>query len=388
MKVSELNRIIEEAISNEIKNTILNEEGDKHTAYCIMCEGDYIEVCETKEEADQKCEEYNKQNPDKHHTVEVETYESKQELIDKLEELNEKLDSENMKKDHSLDELENDQHEGNAFSAARAEAIKNGDKEFTVDGKTYPVEDADADEAMDEGVVEDINETTCEKCGKNICECDGMSEEESINETKKSKKVLRLTESQLIEMITKMVNESIPGLKAVEDAHKVGDKETKEHMGNVDKKIKDALSIEGNDNPEFPKAIGKGEKKAIHNTEEENEEVDMDRGEHALDLDYDHEPSDSFKERVKKALEGDSTMGNADGGNTIPTETGKKIADAAEKRKKHKEEAPMYVKDVQPVKVVKEEKEEITESKEDTKTVLEEEIQKMKKMASYNEKTQ
>jgi cell fate (sporulation/competence/biofilm development) regulator YlbF (YheA/YmcA/DUF963 family) len=97
MKVSELNRIIEEAISNEIKDTILNEEGGKHTAYCIMCEGDYIEVCETKEEADQKCEEYNKQNPDKHHTVEVETYESKQELIDKLEELNEKLDSANMK---------------------------------------------------------------------------------------------------------------------------------------------------------------------------------------------------------------------------------------------------------------------------------------------------
>jgi len=110
----------------------------------------------------------------------------------------------------------------------------------------------------------------------------------------------------------------------------------------------------------------------------------MDRGENPLDLDYDNEPSDSFKERVKKALEGDSTMGNADGGNTIPTQTGKNIAATAEKRKKHKENAPMYVKDVQPVKVVKEEK----ETKDSTKTVLQEEINKMKKLSSYNEKTQ
>lgn len=385
MKVSELNRIIEETIKGEIKNAILNEGEGKHSAYCIMCEGEYIEICQTQEEADQKCEEYNKQHPDKDYSVKVETYESKEELIDKMEELGEKLDSENMKKDHSLDELENDQHEGNAFSAARAEAIKNGEDSFTVDGKTYPVKDADADEAMEEGYTEDINETTCEKCGKQLCECGDMDEEESINENKSSKKVVRLTESQLVEMISKMVSEAVPGLKAVEDAHKVGDKETKEHMANVDKKIKDALSIDGNDNPEFPKAVGKGEKMAVNNTDEMDEEMSMDRGEGALDLDYDHEPSESFKDRVKKALEGDSTMGNADGGNTIPTETGKNLAATAEKRKKHKEEAPMYVKDVQPV---NESKEEISEGKEDTTNVLEEEIQKMKKLSSYNEKTQ
>ena len=381
MKVSELNKIIEETISKEIKNTILSEGEDKKTAYCVMCEGEYIEICETKEEADQKCEQYNKQHPDKEYTVEMETYESKQELIDKMEELGEKLDSENMKKDHSLDELEHDQNEGNAFSAARAKAIKDGKEDFTVDGKTYPVKDADADEAMDEGGIEDINETTCEKCGKQLCECGDMYEEESINETVKSKKIVRLTESQLIDMISKMVNESIPGLSAVENAHKIGDKETKEHMANVDKKIKDSLSIDGNDNPEFPKPIGKGEKMAVNNTEDMDEEMSMDRGENPLDLDYDHEPSDSFKERVKKALEGHSSMGNADGGNTIPSNTGKNIAATAEKRKKHKEEAPMYVKDVQPVN-------EGEETKDSSKSVLQEEISKMKKLSSYNEKTQ
>ena len=381
MKVSELNKIIEETISKEIKNTILSEGEDKKTAYCVMCEGEYIEICETKEEADQKCEQYNKQHPDKEYTVEMETYESKQELIDKMEELGEKLDSENMKKDHSLDELEHDQNEGNAFSAARSKAIKDGKEDFTVDGKTYPVKDADADEAMDEGGVEDIYETTCEECGKQLCECGDMYEEESINETVKSKKIVRLTESQLIDMISKMVNESIPGLSAVENAHKIGDKETKEHMANVDKKIKDSLSIDGNDNPEFPKPIGKGEKMAVNNTEDMDEEMSMDRGENPLDLDYDHEPSDSFKERVKKALEGHSSMGNADGGNTIPSDTGKNIAATAEKRKKHKEEAPMYVKDVQPVN-------EGEETKDSSKSVLQEEISKMKKLSSYNEKTQ
>jgi hypothetical protein len=74
-------------------------------------------------------------------------------------------------------------------------------------------------------------------------------------------------------------------------------------------------------------------------------------------------------------------MGNADGGNTIPSDTGKNIASTAEKRKKHKEDAPMYVKDVQPVN----EGEKIKDS---TKSVLQEEITKMKKLSSYNKKTQ
>ena len=36
--------------------------------------------------------------------------------------------------------------EGNAFTAARAKAIANGDKEFEVDGKTYPLEDVDKED--------------------------------------------------------------------------------------------------------------------------------------------------------------------------------------------------------------------------------------------------
>ena len=409
MKVSELNKIIEETISQEIKDTILKEGSGDKTAYCIKCEGEYVEVCDTKEEADQKCEEYNKNNPDKDYVVEIETYESKEDLLDKLDELGEQLDSEDMKQNDSIEELEQDQNES-AFVLAADAAKDAGKDEFEFpegSGKMHPVtiktdidEKEECQECGDkmyedeEGVVEPIDESTCEDCGKQLCECIQESEDKeslpTMNEGKEPK-VLRVSESQLVEMITKIVNEAVvPGLDAVQGAHKISNKETKEHMANVDKKIKDALSIEGNDNPEFPNASGKGEidpKKVVHNTEEQDEEMSMERGENPLDLDYDHEPSDEFKDRVKKALEGDSTMGNADGGNTIPTETGKNLAKTAEKRKERYENQPMYKKDIQPVKVVKEEKEELTESKEKT-SVLEEEIKRLKDLSNYNEKTQ
>jgi len=384
MKLSDLKTYIEETISKEMKNIILNEGEGSKTAYCIKCEGEYIEICQTKEEADQKCEEYNKNNPNKDFVVEIETYESEEELIDKMDELGEQLETENMEKNQSMDEkLHGKQHELDVDNDGKIEASDlkalRSDKEIeeNIDDLQFQCEKCDK-EICECG---DMNEEKCEKCGKQLCEC------ESMNESTKQRRVLRLTEAQLVDMISKIVNESVPGLQAVENSHKVNDKETKEHMANVDKKLKDALSIDGNDNPEFPKPIGKGgpdtlnPKKAVNNTEEEDEEMSMDRGENPLDLDYDQEPSEGFKERVKKALEGDSTMGNAQGGNTIPTDTGKNLAATAEKRKKHKEEAPMYVKDLQPVKVVK-------ESTEEKKNVLEEEIQKMKKLTSYNEKTQ
>ena len=411
MKVSELNKIIEETISNEIKGRILNESEDKKTVHCVKCEGEYIEVCEAKDEADQKCEEYNKNNPNKTYVVEVETFESNESLIDKLDELGEEKDIEDMKENQSMEEkLHGDQHKLDVDN----------------DGK---IDASDLEDLRQGDTNEDyaITEVECESCGKGLCECGAMEESEdkeslpTMSEVSKcvkegmtyedicekysncdkkklkemyescgkqhegkESKILRLTESQMIDMVTKMVNEAksnVPGVREVEDAHKANKKETEEHMGNVDKKIKDALTIEGGDNPEFPNANGNGEKKAIHNTEEDNEEVNNSRGENPLDLDYDHEPSEEFKERLKKSLEGDATMGNADGGNTIETETGKNLHKTAEKRKEVKEKAPMYVKDVQPVKELKEETSEV-------ENVLQEEISKMKNMFSYNEKTQ
>ena len=74
--------------------------------------------------------------------------------------------------------------------------------------------------------------------------------------------------------------------------------------------MKDYLSFDGNDNPEFPKAIGKGDKVARENTPEQEDEIAKNYA-GLENLDYDIEPDEKFKERLKKAIEGHTTMGNA-----------------------------------------------------------------------------
>jgi len=231
------------------------------------------------------------------------------------------------------------------------------------------------EEECDECGDTEMKEGTCEKCGKELCECDS-----TMHESKK-KRTIRLTESELTKLIAKMVNESIPGLDAVKSAHD-GDKETKQHLSDVEKKMKDVASFDGNDNPEFPKPIGKGEKVARENSEEENEFVEDTRGGTPLDLDYDSEPSKQFKDRLKKALEGDATTGNSqEYANVVKSDLGKNLAKQAERKDKKEDNQPMYNKDAQPTKSVNESTFKMSE-------VLEEEIKKMKDMVSYNKQTQ
>ena len=80
-------------------------------------------------------------------------------------------------------------------------------------------------------------------------------------------------------------------------------------MADVGKKIKDNMSFEGNDNPEFPKAIGKGEKVARKNTPQQEDEINKNFA-GLQNLDYDIEPDEKFKKRLKMAIEGDTLMGN------------------------------------------------------------------------------
>ena len=80
-------------------------------------------------------------------------------------------------------------------------------------------------------------------------------------------------------------------------------------------------------------AVHKIKKVVTNNTEKEDEFVSNFRGGTLLDLDYDNEPSEQFNARIKKALDGDTTMGNShDAGNVIPTDTGKKLVDRAKKK--------------------------------------------------------
>jgi len=267
-----------------------------------------------------------------------------------------------------------------------------------------------------------------------------------------NKKVVRLTEDKFIKMLTRIVTEAlkpkvvgkdpkvdtitkpfkdatkselsnaethqpknVPGLDAVKKAHDKEDKEGDDHFNEVDKKLKDYLSFEGNTNPEFPHQISEEDNEIVANRDGEfgddaQEYVDTYRGMGPQDAAYDIKPSPEFVDRVKKALTGDSTMGNASGKdvvNATESDVGEKVFKNIEKKRKNIADDPMYVKDEQPIEddpkykketndpgfeTVSEEKkpeesEVITEA-EPENTVVNEEIDRMKSIYSYNKKTQ
>jgi hypothetical protein len=221
----------------------------------------------------------------------------------------------------------------------------------------------------------------CSECGGMLNE-EGMCSECSGKMMESKKKTLRLKESEMLEMIQRIVKESVPGITVTKKAQTQSKKDNESNASEVAKKIKDATTFDGNDNPEFPKPIGKGEKIARKNTPEQEEEIQDNRGGGLEDLHYDMEPSQQFKDRLKKSLEGHTSTGNSqEAGNVIKSDLGKNIAKKVERKHKQREDEVMYNKDVQPVKVVK-------ESKNNLSSILEEEIKKMKNMASYDKKTQ
>jgi hypothetical protein len=421
MKVSELRQIIENIVTDEVKKTIISESevGNKEV-YHIKCEGIPLGTYDSQEDAEKDMEKFKKENPGKELIIEKGVYESHDDMIDKMDEMNDQLEE--------TDNMENTETmEGNEFSGALKAAKDAGEKSFSVDGKEYDVEECwskqmeeelvggqkkldknhngkidgqdfkilkgqksettEEEEECDECGNSEMKEGTCEKCGKEICECGGM-----MNESKK-KKTLRLKESELVALIGRMVNESIPGLDAAKKAHVESGKENKQNLSDVEKKISNSMSFDGNDNPEFPKAIGKGEKVARHNTKEQDEEVAKNFA-GLQNLDYDIEPSQQFKDRLKKSIEGHTTTGNAPStekpsikpsngaekgkdaeeksGNTIKTDTPKKLEKQAADRKVDKDNRELYPKQSVPVK----------------SKSINEEVEKMKKMFNYNEKTQ
>jgi hypothetical protein len=183
------------------------------------------------------------------------------------------------------------------------------------------------------------------------------------------------------------LNESVPGLEFTKKAQKTSGDDSKSHMSDVEKKLKDISTFDGNDNPEFPNQINKGEKVAQRTTDEENETIEDNRGGTLADLDYDYEPSERFKIRLKKALEGDSTMGNSqDAANVITSKTGENISKKVERKAKKlagEKQVSWGHKGIEPLDVKT-----VNESKTTMSSILEEEVQRMKKIFGYNEKTQ
>jgi hypothetical protein len=415
MKVSEIKQLIESIVTDEVRKTIMEEAEGNKEVYHIKCEGIPLGTYNSQEEAENDMDKFKEMHPGKELIIEKGVYESHHDMLDKLDEMNDQLEE--------TDDMENTEmqpEEGNAFGGALAAAKLKGDDEFKVGDKEYDVKEEEECEECggsymeeeEEGgddfeeilrgrrrkhsYVDNSEETpdemgeekkSCEKCGKEVCECGG-----GMYESKK--KTVRLTETELTKMIAQMVSESIPGLDAAKKSHTESGKENKANIAAVEKKIAATMKFDGNDNPEFPKAIGKGEKVARKNTPAQEDEIKKNFA-GLENLDYDIEPDQKFKDRLKKAIEGHTTMGNAPttektdvkpsngaklgeepkdkDGNVIPTpETAKGIEKQVKDRQKDKDNRELYNKQAVPVK----------------SKSINEEVEKMKKMFNYNKKTQ
>ncbi len=428
MKISELKQIIENVISNEVRKNIMEqaEDGNKNV-YHIKCEGIPLATFDSEEEANEALPKYQAKHKDGELIIEKGVYESHDDMIEKFDEMNDELDEENTNQN-----MENEPKEGNEFSGALKAAKDAGEKTFTVDGKEYDVEECwskqmDEEEECDECWGNKMEEETNEELKGNQDKIDAnhngeidaqdfkilrgkesdTNEEEEcdecgdsmMNETKK-KRTVRITESELIKLISKMVNESVPGLQAAEKAHRESGSINKSAIDDMMSDVnKHHIDIEGSDKPEFPHPNGKGDKMARENTKEQDEETNKNFA-GLQNLEYDLEPSEQFKKRLKMAIEGDTLMGNAPTtekpsiepsngadkgkeseskeGNTIKTDTAKKIEKQVKDRAEDKKNRVLYNKESVPV----------NESKVSMSNILNEEIEKMKKMAGYNKKTQ
>ena len=238
------------------------------------------------------------------------------------------VDSDIKKQRMEEDELE----EGNAFSEARCKAICAGDDSFEVDGKEYEVKDAD--------------EKDKESCG-----CKKMNES--------TKNVVTLSESEMIELIQRLVIEQkeAKGLKDTEKTLKDSKKVNDEAMKEVNKKMKDYVKAGSNEgyeeNPEgFPKGNGEmGEDLSMkyHASDAVEEYIDqIARSGGMENLEYDAIKPD--EEWIEMNILGDSKTGNSpDYANAVKTDANEKVNDRRKKNWLAKLKKQSYNKAVQPV---------------------------------------
>ena len=350
MNIGDLNNLIESIALEEIRKTIISESKE---VFHIKLNGEPIDTFSSKEEAEEALPNY-KAKEKGELIIEPEMYESYEDYIDKLDEMGQELEEmENMEKEEPM--------EGDDFD--------------------FELDEEDMCNECNEEEMEEGKMGTCNECGTMLNEEGMCSECNYMKESTKKKKVLRLTESEMFNMIKKMVSESLPGLDVTNRVKKESKKHNEDNAKEVELKIKKATTINGSDNSEFPHQNNGGTKVARQNDEDDDEFVQDNRGGTVLNLDYDTEPSKNFKERLKSALEGDSKMGNSqDAANVVKSDLGKKLASQSDRKKKKVKEAPMYNKDPQPTKV--------NESTKISSTLINEEIVRMKNMANYNKKTQ
>jgi hypothetical protein len=385
-----IQNIIDRSVYNQVKRTIINENKHKQGTFHITCEGDLIDTFNTEEEAKSYLNIYKKDHPEKEFIIEKTTYGSYSEMIDRME---------NIKENKEIKIMKKNKRQVRSIAEATLDAKERGLKEFKIGNEIYDVKKTwkllSEEEMENCEQCGQTDEGSCNECGGMLneygkCdECGDTSEENVVMESKKTK--LRLNENQLVNLINKivkktMVNESVPGIEVTQRAQKTSGSDSKSHMSDVAKKMKKTLSFDGNDNPEFPKQIGKGEKVAHRNSKEQEETIEDYRGGGLEDLNYEYEPSDKFKDRLKKSLKGDSTMGNShDSPNVMKSDLGEKILKKVDRKSKKigKETLASWGTAIKEPIVVKENKNSVVLNSE-----MNSEMNRMKQMFKYNKKTQ
>jgi len=285
---------------------------------------------------------------------------------------------------------EEEMTEGNAFSKARCKAGCKGGNGTKIEG-------------FDGKVVRGWSDDDKESCG-----CDDLKES--------NKKRMKLTENELIDLIERMVKEEkAKGLQVYNKVHNEDGKENNKALEDVAKKMKKYTKDGSNgkfdmDPVMFPKGnleLKKEKVKKYTPSEAVEEYIEAFAYPGQTNLRFDEIKPDD--ELIKKYLEGDSTTGNAQVdkkgkplGNVTPDEVGKRFKKNYDENLYGIEQAEgSYKRVTQPVDVagdntqkgkLQKKSDKVLaklESVEDKKKKkLNEEIEKIKSITSYNQKTQ
>ena len=330
---------------------------------------------------------------------------------------NNKIDAEDFKMLRNGKKSETD--EGNAFTGALSKARKTGEDDFEVDGKKFETKESNkTDNSLKRYCGGEITKPCIDRASKSGSS--SLVKKANLAEPKKKiKESYQLTESEMISMIEKIVLEqktkkvndpaeknnikgmggSPRGLEVYKKAHNGSGKENDEYIKSVTKKMKDYLKDgskgEYDMNPKiFP--VGNGElekmdKKAFEMTddlEDFNYEIA------GLNLPT-PDAIDFNEDFMEKLYKGDSTTGNAPGGNALESKANDRFNKIRKKNTLKKLKDQSYNRVPQPVFNEKSGTDKgkglniKLESIEDKKQKqINEEFDRIKSLMGYNQKTQ
>jgi len=225
-KVTEYAEYVAETVNS---NLLLEDEAGKEVEE-IEAEDDSTDVTEPTVDAEDN---------ELDHGAEVE--DKSDELEDELEDTVDDAGDEEISEEEDVEAVEEteeeDVEEGNAFGAARAKAIADGEKEFTVDGETYKVEDVDAEDK--ENAEEFVEETEAVEETEEE-ETEAVEETETVDTLDAYKSEISSKLSALIEKATVKENTNPHFFRFISEAKKAEYNEL-----NTEDQSKVLKSIEG-----------------------------------------------------------------------------------------------------------------------------------------------